>query len=181
MSSPEMTSVMKTFSFIRAALFRQISLHLKNLPNLKRLVDHSHPLKADVETYTVDILRENVKKVDAAQVEKINEIISQFEPSIIINRVRSKKDLLSGNNLVNLVKKYLDVDLNYLGYITESDRVRDSVEEMIPFLIKDPQSKPSENLQQIIGTLTNTNLHLVKEDGRIFVSKQVRLDSGWGT
>ena len=37
----------------------------------------------------------------------------------------------------------------------------------------------SENLQQIIGTLTNTDLHLVKEDGRIFVSKQVRLNSGW--
>ena len=179
MSSPEMTSVMKTFSFIRAALFRRISLHLKNLPNLQRLVDHSHPSKADIETYTVDILRENVKKIDASQIEKINEIISQFKPSIIINRVRSKKDLLSGNNLVNLVKKYLDVDLNYLGYITESDRVRDSVEEMIPFLIKDPQSKPSENLQQIIGTLTNTDLHLVKEDGRIFVSKQVRLNSGW--
>ena len=77
------------------------------------------------------------------------------------------------------MKKYLDVNLNYIGYIVESDRVRDSVEDMVPFLIKDPQSKPSQNLQQIIGTLTNTDLHLVKEDGRIFVSKQVRLNSGW--
>ena len=156
-------------------------MHLKNLPDLQRLVDHSHPSKTDVATYTVDTLRENVKKVDDSQIEKINEIIDQFKPSIIINRVRNKKDLLAGKNLVNLVKKYLDVDLNYLGYIAESDRVRDSVEEMVPFLIKDPQSKPSENLQQIIGTLTNTDLHLVKEDGRIFVSKQVRLKSGWDT
>jgi flagellar biosynthesis protein FlhG len=50
---------------------------------------------------------------------------------------------------------------------------------MIPFLIKDPQSKPSENLQQIIGALTNTDLQFAKRDGRIFVSKQVRLSSGW--
>ena len=181
MSSPEMTSVMKTFSFIRSALFRRISLHLKNLPDLQKLVDHSHPSKTDIETYTVDTLRESVKKVDDSQIEQINEIINQFKPSIVINRVRDKKDLLTGNNLVNLVKKYLDVDLNYLGYIAESDRVRDSVEEMVPFLIKDPQSKPSENLQQIIGTLTNTDLHLVKEDGKIFVSKQVRLNSAWDT
>jgi flagellar biosynthesis protein FlhG len=181
MSSPEMTSVMKTFSFIRSALFRRISLHLKNLPDLQKLVDHSHPSKTDIETYTMDTLRENVKKVDDSQNEQINEIVTQFKPSIIINRVRHKKDLLAGNNLVNLVKKYLDVDLNYLGYIVESDRVRDSVEEMVPFLIKDPQSKPSENLQQIIGAFTNTDLHLVKEDGRIFVSKQVRLKSGWDT
>jgi len=179
MSSPEMTSVMKTFSFIRSALFRRISLHWKNLPDLQKLVDHSHPSKADIEAYTLDTLRENVKKIDESQVEQINEIVNQFKPSIIINRVRNKKDLLAGNNLINLVKKYLDINLSYLGYIVESDRVRDSVEDMVPFLIKDPQSKPSENLQQIIGALTNTDLHLVKEDGRIFVSKQVRLNSGW--
>ena len=89
--------------------------------------------------------------------------------------------MLAGNNLVNLVKKYLAVELSYIGYIVESDRVRESVEDMVPFLIKNPQSKPSENLQRIIGTLTNTDLHLVKEDGRIFVSKQVRLNSGWDT
>ena len=179
MSSPETTSVMKTFSFIRSALFRRVSKHLKNLSALQKLVDHSKPSKADPETYTVDTLRANVKKIDSTQVEKLEEIINGFKPKIIINRVRNKKDLLAGNNLANLVKKYLEVDLNYIGYIVESDRVRESVEDMVPFLIKDPQSKPSENLQQIIGTLTNTDLHLVKEDGRIFVSKQVRLNSGW--
>ncbi|KMP12344.1 hypothetical protein UZ36_01140 [Candidatus Nitromaritima sp. SCGC AAA799-C22] len=179
MSTPEMTSVMKTFSFIRAALFRRISQHLKDLPALQRLVDHSHPSAADVETCTVDILRENIDKIDSAQTEEVDAIIKAFKPGIIVNRVRNKKDLLAGDNLVNLVKKYLDIDLNYLGYIIESDRVRDSVDEMVPFLIKDPQSKPSENLQQILGTLTNTDLHLVKENGRIFVSKQVRLGSGW--
>ena len=179
MSSPEITSVMKTFSFIRSALFRRISQHLKDLPNLQKLVDHSKYLKTDLKTYSVDTLRKNISNIDDSQTKEINQIIEKFKPSIIINRVRSKKDLLAGNNMVNLVKKYLDVNLNYIGYIVESDRVRDSVEDMVPFLIKDPQSKPSQNLQQIIGTLTNTDLHLVKEDGRIFVSKQVRLNSGW--
>ena len=48
---------MKTFSFIRSALFRRISQHLKNLPNLQKLVDHSKHLKTDLETYSVDTLR----------------------------------------------------------------------------------------------------------------------------
>ena len=83
------------------------------------------------------------------------------------------------NSIAQLVKKFLEVKATYLGYIIESDHIRDSVDEMIPFLIKNPQSKPSENLQQIIGALTNTDLQFVKRDGRIFVSKQVRLSSGW--
>ena len=102
-----------------------------------------------------------------------------FTPGLVVNRVRSKKDLLTGDNLLKIVKKFLGVKATYLGYIIESDRVRDSVDEMVPFLIKDPQSKPSENLQQIISSLTNADLEFVKRDGKIFVSKQVRLSSGW--
>ncbi|MDP6248119.1 MAG: P-loop NTPase [SAR324 cluster bacterium] len=180
MSTPEVTSVMKTFSFVRAALFRKISLHLKDAPELQRLVDHSHPSQADVETCTIDILRENIKKVDGSQTEEVEKIIRSFKPEVIINRVRNKKDLQTGDNLTSLVKKFLDVDLKYLGHVIESDQVRDSVEEMVPFLIKDPQSTPSKNLQEIIGEITNTDLNLVKEDGKILVSKQVRLGSGWG-
>ena len=179
MSSPETTSVMKTFSFIRSALFRRLSKKLKNLSALQKLVDYSKLSKNDLETYTLATLRENIKKVDETQIKKLDEIVNEFKPAIIINRVRNKKDLLAGSNLVNLAKKYLEVELNYIGYVVESDGVRESTEEMVPFLIKNPQSKPSGNLQQIIGALTNTDLHLVKEDGRIFVSKQVRLNSGW--
>jgi flagellar biosynthesis protein FlhG len=180
MSTPEMTSVMKTFSFVRAALFRKISLHLRDAPELQRLVDHSHPSQADVETCTINILRENIEKVDGSQTEEVEKIIRSFKPEVIINRVRNKKDLQTGDNLINLVKKFLDVDPKYLGHVIESDQVRDSVEEMVPFLIKDPQSTPSKNLQEIIGELTNTDLNLLKEDGKILVSKQVRLGSGWG-
>ena len=78
MSTPEVTSVMKTFSFVRAALFRKISLHLKDAPELQRLVDHSHPSQADVETCTIDILRENIKKVDGSQTEEVEKIIRMF-------------------------------------------------------------------------------------------------------
>ena len=178
-TTPEMTSIMKTFSFLRSALFRKISLAFKDNPDIQKLVDHSNPENADIETYTTSLLREKFKEAFPDHLEELNTIVKDFTPGLVVNRVRSKKDLLTGDNLIKLLKKFLEVEATYLGYIIESDRVRDSVDEMIPFLIKDPQSKPSENLQQIIGALTNTDLHFVKRDGRILVSKQVRLSSGW--
>ena len=179
LTTPEMTSVMKTFSFIRSALFRKISQAFKDNPDIQKLVDHSNPENADIETYTTSLLRDRFVEEFPDHLEQFNNIVKDFTPGLVVNRVRSKKDLLAGDNLIKLVNKFLEVEATYLGYIIESDRVRDSVDEMIPFLIKDPQSKPSENLQQIIGALTNTDLHFVKRDGRILVSKQVRLSSGW--
>ena len=143
------------------------------------MVDHSNPTNADMESYTTGLLRSKFKEHFPNYTESLDSLIKDFTPGLVVNRVRNRKDLMAGDNLLKLVKKFLDVEVSYLGYIIESDRVRDSIDEMIPFLIKDPQSKPSENLQQIIGALTNTDLQFVKRDGKIFVSKQVRLSSGW--
>ena len=179
LTTPEITSVMKTFSFIRSALFRRISLAFKDNPEIQKMVDHSNPQNANVETYTTELLRDRFSEDFSDHLQQLNDIVKEFQPSLIVNCIRSKKDLMTGDNLVKLVKKFLNVEVTYLGYIIESDKIRDSVDEMIPFLIKDPQSKPSENLQKIIGDLTNTDLQFVKRDGRILVSKQVRLSSGW--
>ena len=179
LTTPEITSVMKTFSFIRSVLFRRISLAFQGNPEIQKLVDHSNPGNANFETYTTDLLREQFTKDFPDHLEQLNAIVKGFTPGLVVNRVRSKKDLLTGDNLLKLVKKFLKVEATYLGYIIESDQVRDSVDEMVPFLIKDPQSTPSENLQQIISSLTNADLEFVKRDGKIFVSKQVRLSSGW--
>ena len=143
------------------------------------MVDHSNPTNADMESYTTGLLRSKFKEHFPNYTESLASLIKDFTPGLVVNRVRNRKDLMAGDNLLKLVKKFLEVEIAYLGYIIESDRVRDSIDEMIPFLIKDPQSKPSENLQQIIGALTNTDLQFVKREGRIFVSKQVRLSSGW--
>jgi flagellar biosynthesis protein FlhG len=179
LTTPEMTSVMKTFSFIRSALFRKVSLAFQDKPDIQKMVDHSNPGSADIRAYTTGLLRDRFIEDFPEQLEQFNNIVKDFTPGLVVNRVRSKKDLKTGVNLLDLVKKFLEVEATYLGYIIESDHIRDSVDEMIPFLIKNPQSKPSENLQQIIGALTNTDLQFVKRDGRIFVSKQVRLSSGW--
>ncbi len=179
LSTPEMTSVMKTFSFIRASLFRSINQQFAGNPELQKMVDHSNPMQADMETYTVSLLKEKLAEIAPDKVADVDLAVKNFTPNLIINRARNRRDIHVGDNLIRLVRKYLNVQVKYLGYIIESDRVRDSVDEMVPFLIKDPQSKPSENIQRIIGSLTQTDLHLVKQDGNIFVSKQVRLGSGW--
>ncbi|MEE3252683.1 MAG: P-loop NTPase, partial [Nitrospinota bacterium] len=134
LTTPEITSVMKTFSFIRSALFRRISLVFEDNQEIQKMVDHSNPQNANIETYTTELLRDRFSVDFSDHLEQLNNIVKEFQPCLIVNCVRSKKDLMTGDNLLKLIKKFLDVEVTYLGYIIESDEVRDSVDEMIPFL-----------------------------------------------
>ena len=178
-STPEMTSIMKSFSFIKAALFRRISHEFKSSSDLQHLIDLSKNPGLSEDCFEIESLREKVEEIHPQQLERVNEIIREFQPGLVINRVRRQKDIMMGDNLLKLAKKYLDVDIKFLGYLIESDAVRDSIDQMRPFLIEDPQSKPSGNIQQIISSLTHTNIHLVKKDDSIYVSQQIKLSSGW--
>jgi flagellar biosynthesis protein FlhG len=160
LTTPELTSVMTTFSFIRAALFRKISGAFEEHPEIKRMVDHSNPSHADMETYCIDVLKEKLMDIDSAHVATIESIVNSFKPHLIINRVRYAQELAVGESLIQLVKQYLGVELNYLAYLIESDRIRDSVDEMIPFLMKTPESTPAKNLQKVISALTETDFQL---------------------
>ncbi len=176
---PEIPSVMNAFGFIKAVLFKKLQDALPVGDKTQKLFRDSASSGGQSELCSLDDLKENAALIDPDWVLTIDEVAAKFKPNLVVNRVRKKKDLLAGDNLAQLAKKYLNVNLNFLGFLIESDRVRDSVDEMIPFLIKDPQSKPSENLQQILGNLTQSDLYLVKKDGVIFASKRVSLSSSW--
>ena len=122
------------------------------------LVDHSEPLVADMETYSIDIPKEKLAALDPKQVLVVESIVDSFKPQLIVKRVRCNKDLMAGKNLIELVTKYLGVKTAYLGYLIESDRVRDSVDEMAPFLLKELDSKPANNLHNILDAFTDTSV-----------------------
>ncbi len=171
-TTPEITSIMKTFAFIRAALFRKIRRAFADRPEIVRWVDHSHPGDSTPETPSMDVLRENIRIADPEFLEALESVVNRFSPLLVVNRVREKRDLEAGDQLIRLVKKHLDVDVAFLGFVVESECVRDSVDARIPFLLKEPQSKPSLDVQKIIGDLIQTEIQFVKKDGQIFILRQ---------
>lgn len=179
--TPEMTSAMNTLSFIKTGLFRKISEAFSDDREIHDVTDYSRHLGSEEEIFEINRLRMKVLDKDKDALAKLNAIIRNYRPHLVLNRVRKKKDLAMGDNVVQLAKKYLEVEARFSGYLVESDRVHDSVDEMIPFLIKDPQSPPSQNVQKIVGALTQMEIHLVKKDDAIYVSKQVKLTAGWGS
>ena len=148
-STPEMTSILKSFSFIKSTLFRRISQEFKSNSAIQHLLDFSRNPALSEECYDINTLRGKVEEMHPQQLERVNEIIGEFRPGLVLNRVRRQKDIVMGDNLLKLVKRYLDVEVRFLGYLIESDEVRDSIDEMKPFLIRDPQSNPRKTFNRL--------------------------------
>ncbi len=178
-STPEITSIMNTFGFIKSALFRKIGQVFKGNSEIQNLLDITRNPNVSEECYKIEEFKSKVQEIQPDSLEELEKLISDFQIGLVINRVQTKKDIFMGDHLIELAKKFLGIKVQYLGYVIESDHVRSSVGEMIPFLIKDPQSPPSKNLQQVISSVTGSEVHLIKKDGTIFVSKQIQLPTGW--
>lgn len=146
-STPEVTSVTNSFSFIRSILFRQLENLFSSTDSVKELLK-----MAKNNSNSLEGLQEKARRIDPMYDFAIRKIIQRLRPELIMNRVRKKPELKMGFNFQAMVKKYLKVDVAYLGHLVESERVRNSVEEMTPF-IQNSKSEASRCMRNILASL----------------------------
>jgi len=176
-TTPEITSVMNTFGFIKATLFRKLSAKFDSKPYIRALIDYSMNPDPSDQINEINEFKAKLNSLHPPSVKTVENITRNYKPCLVINRVRQKRDIKMVENLITLTKKFLNVDLTLSGYLIESDCVRNSVNEMVPFLFKDPESKPSKGLQNIFRGLTNSDTNLIKRNGDIIASRISALNS----
>lgn len=180
-TTPEITSIMNSFGFLKATLFRKLSEKFDNKPYIRALIDYSMSPDPSEQINEIDEFKARLKTLHPPSVKVVEAITRDYKPCLVVNRVRKKRDLIMAENFITLTKKYLNIDVTMAGYIIESESVRSSVDEMVPFLFKDPESKPSEGLQDIIRGLTNTDTNLVKKNGNIIASHKTDLKTSFNS
>lgn len=75
---------------------------------------------------------------------------------ILINRVESTNEgKITFEKLQNASKKFLNVDIEKLGYLAEDANVRRSVKLQTPFLLQYPNSPVSKNIELIADKLSH--------------------------
>ena len=164
-TTPEITSIMNTFAFLKATLFRKLGAKFDSKPYIRALIDYSMNPDPGDQINEIDEFKTKLSSLHPPSVKTVENITRDYKPFLIINRVRNKRDIKMAENLILLTKKYLNIDVTLSGYLIESESVRNSVDEMVPFLFKNPESKPSEGLQNIIRSLTNSDTIRMYERG----------------
>jgi flagellar biosynthesis protein FlhG len=74
--------------------------------------------------------------------------LRNFRPCLVVNKARDEKDLLLGRSMSDVARKYLLIDLHYLGAIPYDERVHESLKSMRPFFVSHGDSATAKSVRE---------------------------------
>lgn len=163
-SSPGITSILNTYNFIKSVLYQKMEKYfrVKRKEKLCEIIRISAYPENEMKIKRISDLEKELIKIDPDAEEMISFVKKNFGVQLILNMVENTQDVKIGESIKNIGKKYLDIDIEYLGSIERDAAVEKSVISMTPFLLRFPSSAASFNIKSILSKIiSNKELRAV--------------------
>lgn len=152
--TPEPTSIENSYRFLKSAFYRRLKGTVSSHA-AKALIDGAMDRKNEMGIQNPYDLIEAVKRVSEEDAQRMTEEVKVFRPNLILNQVRTKKDVEIGFSIRTACKKYFGIHLHYLGYIVYDQDVSHSVRKRRPLVLENPRSKAAQCVSEIASKLAN--------------------------
>ncbi len=149
--TPEPTSIENTYYFLKSCIVRLLKLYM----DYYRIQDVVKQIARQMEDSSQSIYSffNTIISEDKNNAQLLYRAIKKFRPCLIVNKARDDKDIILGQSIVEVVRKYLIVDLDFLGIVPFDDRVHWCLKKFEPFLIKFPDAPASHAIKGITEKL----------------------------
>ena len=154
--TPEPTSIENTYRFLKSAFYRRLRQTVSS-SSVKGLIDEALDGKNEAGIRTPFELLREVRRISEDDGQKIVEEADAFRPNLILNQVRSKKDIEIGFSIRSACQKYFGILLHYLGYIVYDQDVGNSIRKRKPLVLENYRSKAAQCVVEIASRLANSH------------------------
>jgi flagellar biosynthesis protein FlhG len=149
--NPEPTSIENAYYFLKSCIIRILKVFteyygIEDLVN--KIAIHIKDNSKSIYTFLNEII-----SYDKHYAHVLFKALKKFNPCLIINNARSERDFLLGQSIVDVVKKYLVVDMTFLGAIPHDERIHISLKQMTPYLSTYPDSEVAVSIRSIVEKL----------------------------
>jgi len=118
--------------------------------NILRLVQASH------ETILVTTPEPTAVMDAYAMIKIVGENAVRPNISLVINKAENRKEAASvSDGLINIAKKYTDIDIKNLGCIMRDDNMVRAIKMQVPVLVSYPKSIASVGIDQLVSRFLN--------------------------
>ncbi len=142
-TTPETPALQSAYNFTRICVFRQLYTSAsQSLPARNILERAKIPTPSGKVPSIADIVAEMER--DAPEIaQNFHEFQRRFRPSLVVNMLLKDEESRVGRGIRDLVKRFLDIELDYAGGISFDKVIRESVTAEIPYILNHPNAKPS--------------------------------------
>jgi flagellar biosynthesis protein FlhG len=145
-TTPETTSTLNAYSFIKTALFRSLHMNFApNSPERAALIELSSMRVEDSGGSFLDPLEALFREYPDS-LARAKGLIKAFYPRIAINMGRSENDMHMGAKLRDIVKKSLGVSLGFVAFLVWDEAVPESIAVRRPIVAGNPESPFSRGI-----------------------------------
>ncbi len=153
--TPEPTAIENTYRFLKSAFYRRLKQTVSSY-SAKTLIDQTMDPKNEAGIQTPYDLFQEVKRINEEDGRRMMEEASKFHPNLILNQVRSKKDIEIGFSMRSACHQYFGIHLHYLGYIVFDQEVSNSIRKRKPLMVENDKSKAAQCLKEIAFRLAHS-------------------------
>ncbi len=151
--TPEPTSIENAYRFLKSAFYRRLKGSVSSPARI--LLDEAMDRKNALGIRNPCDLIEAVRRVSDEDATRVAGEIENFHPNLILNQVRTKKDIEVGFSIRSACKKYFGIQLRYLGYVVYDQDVGNSIRKKRPLVLDNPCSKAAQCVAEIALKLAN--------------------------
>jgi len=154
-TTPETTSVLNAYSFIKTCVFRLLFRSFKAKSTEREIIHNfvNSKLEGSGRSFSHDLLNElytySKESGESAELK-----IKEFCPMVLINRVENQESINLGMKLQDITRKNIGIDLNFLGHLPEDREVQASIFKRSPVLLTEPGSPFSREISALAEKLT---------------------------
>ncbi len=154
--TPEPTSIENTYRFLKSAFYRRLKQSVSS-SSVKALIDDALDQKNQMGIRTPYDLVKTARQMDEEDAQRIIEEARAFRPNLILNQVRSKKDIEIGFSIRSACLKYFGIHLHYLGYVVYDQDVSHSIRRRRPLVLENSRSRAAQCVMEIASKLANSH------------------------
>lgn len=150
--TPEIPSIENMYDFLRNLFFRKIGVVLGNhghrevivtawktrhelgLINFKQLVDHLRNTSPELKNI-------------------IDQELSEFTVNIVLNQARNNRDIMIGNSVKSVCRKFFGINALYSGYIEYDDSVSRCINQRRPYMNTFSSSRCAREIERLTDNL----------------------------
>jgi MinD-like ATPase involved in chromosome partitioning or flagellar assembly len=113
-------------------------------------------LKKEIESLKKQLLQFG-KKVSPSTYLKAIYFVNEMSPKLIINMATSPADLVMGEKIRKISNSFLNVDLEYLGFLYRDKKVHESINKRQPLAVSDTANSTYQSIAKIAYKIVSLN------------------------